>query len=297
MATALTILAPTHDRPEVLARVWPSWLRQEGIRQIVIVNDGGTRGYDSVFADIASACQARNVMLRVIETPKRLGAPAAKNAGLLGCTFDEILTTDDDIELPDDMVAKCRADRPAADGPVLVGPRVIYLRDGETHAAALKRARQETQPFFDLKKLTLCAWAHPGAVKEYPFVTAVALWPAELFRQGLRFHEGYGGNGYREESDPQLMAAQKFGAKVYLAPDAHCFHLPPGVAYARRGGQRRGGRLWFEYWVLKNNYVFLRRFSVYLKQSFGISPAASWLRLAMSRLSPARLARAFCKRG
>lgn len=297
MAAALTILAPTHDRPEVLARVWPSWLRQEGICQIVIVNDGSTGGYDRVFADIALACRARDVVLKVIETPRRLGAPAAKNVGLPECVCDEILTTDDDIELPDDMVAKCRAGRPAADGPVLVGPRVIYLRNGETHTAALERAGRETQPFFDMEKLILCAWAHPGAVKEFPFVTAVALWPAGLFRQGLRFYEGYGGNGYREETDPQLMAAQEYGAKVCLIPDAHCFHLPPDIAYARRGGQRRGGRLWFEYWVLKNNYVFLRRFSVHLKRNFGISPVAAWLRLAFSRLSLARLFRAFRKLG
>ena len=178
----VTIAAVSFMEP---SGIWNKPAVIRAIRQIVIVNDGGTRGYSSVFADMAYACQAQDVTLTVIETPKRLGAPAAKNAGLSECTCDEILTTDDDIELPDDMVAKCRADRPAADGPVLVGPRVIYLRDGETHTAALERARHETQPFFDMKKLILCAWAHPGAVKEYPFVTAVALWPAELFRQGL----------------------------------------------------------------------------------------------------------------
>ena len=288
MAPTLTILAPTHDRPEVLARIWSSWLRQDGVKEIVIVNDGGTGGYDEVFSKIASACETQNVTLKVLETPVRLGAPAAKNVGLAKCTCDEILTTDDDIELPEGMVARCRADRPSGDEPVLVGPRVIYLRDGETHAAALERVKQEAQPFLDMKKLILCAWAHPGAVTEYPFVTAVALWPNELFRKGLRFYEGYGGNGYREESDPQLMAALKFGAKVYLTPDAYCYHLPPGIAYARRGGQRRGGRIWFEYWVLRNNYLFLKRFSPYLKNSFAISPAASWLRLAMSRISPKR---------
>lgn len=297
MVPKLTILVPTHDRPEVLEKVWPSWLRQGGVKEIVIVNDGCTGGYHRVFSEIASACATQSISLKIVETPVRLGAPAAKNAGLAECTGDEILTTDDDIELPDGMVARCRADRPSGDGPMLVGPRVIYLRDGESHTAALERARQETQPFFDMKKLILCPWAHPGEVTEYPFVTAVVLWPAGLFRQGLRFHEGYGGNGYREETDPQLMAAQKFGAKVYLAPDAYCFHLPPGIAYARRGGQRRGGRLWFEYWVLKNNYVFLRRFSVYLKRSFGISPVASWLQLTLSRFSVARLARALSKRG
>lgn len=289
MAISLTILAPTHNRPEVLALVWPTWIQQEGVKEIIVVNDGSTISYDEVFKAMAIACESGNIKLKIIETSSRMGAPAAKNAGLAECTCDEILTTDDDILLPADMVARCRVDRPLLETPVLVGPRVIYLRDGETEEMSLLRSKQELQPYFDIKKLTLCAWAHPGTVREYPFITAVVIWPADLFRRGLRFFEGYGGNGYREESDPQLQAAKEFGAKVFLTPDAHCFHLPPSIAYAHRSGQRRGGILWFEFWVLKNNFVFLKRYSNYLNKFLGISPIPIWFRLAFSRVSLQRI--------
>ncbi len=297
MAPKLTILAPTHNRPDVLARVWPSWLIQDGVAEIVVVNDGSTDSYDRVFAELSKACRDHDVRLEIVVTPARLGAPAAKNAGLARCTGDEILTTDDDIILPKDMVRICRDHRPKADHPVLVGPRVIYLRDDEEDAQALARSDRETQGYFDMDRLLLCAWANPEKVTQFPFVTAVALWPATLFRDGLRFHESYGGNGYREESDPQLQAAMTYGAKVFLVPQATCFHLPPSIAYARKGGQRRGGRLWFEYWVVRNNLIFLRRFAPYLKREFGISPFRAWFWLAGSRVSPARVLKAFRVKG
>jgi len=289
MATSLTILVPTHNRPDVLEKVWPSWLGQEGLVQVVIVNDGSSDDYSQVLSDLYIACNELHVQLDIIETDTRIGAPAAKNLGLDKCIGSEILTTDDDILLPDSMVANCRKFRPNHSGPVLIGPRVIYLKDGEKEGEALARAENESRPYFDTRRLLLCPWANPGEVREYPFVTAIVLWPADLFQSGLRFYEGYGGNGYREETDPQLNAAMNFGAKIFLAHNAHCFHLPPEIAYAKKGGQRRGGRLWFEYWVLRNNFVFLKRFAPYLKGKFKIHPISTWLYLAASRLSPERI--------
>lgn len=293
MAISLTILVPTHNRPQVLALVWPTWTRQEGVKEIVVVNDGSTISYERVFHEMTVGCELHNIRLKIVELQERVGAPAAKNAGLIECTSEEILTTDDDILLPDDMVTRCRADRPRLASPVLVGPRVIYLKDGETNEQALKRASLEVLPYFDFKKLTLCAWAHPGGVAEFPFITAVVIWPADLFKKGLKYFEGYGGNGYREESDPQLHAAKDFDAKVFLTPDAYCFHLPPNIAYANKSGQRRGGVFWFEFWVFKNNYIFLKRFSKYLNTNFNVYPLFSWFYLAFSRISINRLLNLF----
>lgn len=293
MANTLTILVPTHNRPNVFALAWPTWLRQDGISEIVVVNDGSSESYDAVFDELRAACKVASVILKIINLPTRLGAPAAKNKGLLECSSDEVLTTDDDILLTNDMVAQCRLARPLMPCPVIVGPRVIYLKDDEKFANALERSAQENKPYFDYKKLVLCAWAHPGSVREYPFVTAVAVWPTVLFRNGLRFYEGYGGNGYREESDPQLMAAMRFGAKVFLTPDAHCFHLSPSVAYAQKSGQRRGGLFWFEYWVLRNNLIFLCRFSSFISHKFKVNPILSWLALLSSRFSVNRFVRKF----
>lgn len=296
MDAALTILAPTHDRPDVLDLVWPSWLKQSGIREIVVVNDGSAKDYTSVFARISEACRSRDVRFVPINNKTRMGAPAAKNLGLKCCTSDEILTTDDDIVLPDDVTSLCRQQRLKVGSNSIIGPRVIYLQDGELEASALHRSNQDTSEYFNRRSLTLVPWACAEDGRSFPFVTAVALWPRSVFARGLRYYEGYGGNGYREETDPQLAAQSEFGCKVYLASNAYCFHLAPAIAYANRSGQRRGGVLWFEYWVARNNFIFLWRHGAFLHLMHGINPYSAWISLLMERLSFRRLVKFFARR-
>ena len=292
---SLTILVPTHNRPDVLKRVWPSWLLQQGIAQIVVVNDGSTVDYTSVLAELEAECAANGIDLKIINVDMRRGAPAARNLGLSACTSEEIFTTDDDLVLAPDLIERCRAQRPERLVPVIVGPRVIYLKDDETQARADVRSKEDQCAYFRPGDLTLVPWVDPGSVLRTPFVTALTLWPRQLFDRGLRYCEHYGGNGFREETDPQLQAQTLFGAEIYLTPAAKAFHLPPAIAYSHAGGQRRGGRLWFEYWVHRNNAAFLRRNSSIIRKTAGRSPFSCWLSLLMNRvvLKPIRtLARA-----
>lgn len=288
-APSLTILAPTHDRPEVLDRVWPSWLEQQGLREIVVVNDGSARDYAAVFARMATACGARGVMFRPLVLPVRRGAPAARNAGLDLCTSDEILTTDDDVVLDARMVERCRAQRPSGAGAVIAGPRVVYLRDGEQQDEADRRSRADRSEYFRNGDLTLVPWVDPGRALQVPFVTAIALWPRSLFQRGLRYFEGYGGNGYREETDPQIRAQSSFDASVWFIPDAVSYHLPPAVAYADRSGQRRHGPLWFEYWVVANNLKFLHRHRQYFREVLGVSTWRCVLSMIRARFGARRV--------
>jgi glycosyltransferase involved in cell wall biosynthesis len=281
---SLTILVPTHDRAPVLARVWHTWLAQSGIVQVVIVDDGSRMDYASVFAELRAACEARAIELVVVRLEQRVGAPAARNAGLVRCTGDEILTTDDDILLGEGMVEACRRQRPESAGPVIVGSRVIYLRDDESHEAADARSRCDPRAYFRREDLTLVPWVDPGRPIDVPFVTAIALWPRVLFDRGLRYCEAYGGNGFREETDPQIAAQTGFGARVVLANEARAFHLPLSLAYAQGGGQRRHGRMWFEAWALRNNLRFVRRHARYLRERIARPPLACAASLAWSRL-------------
>lgn len=286
---SLTILVPTNDRPEVLARVWRSWLGQEGLAQVVIVDDGSVHDYTRVLADIDASLKQRSIELRVIRLAHRTGAAAARNMGLAACTSEEILTLDDDILLTSTVVADCRAARPASVDPVIVGPRVVYVQDHETEAEADARSGQDQRPYFDRSRLTLVPWVRPLEVLRVPFVTAVALWPRALFDHGLRYFEGYRGNGYREETDPQVQAQARHRAEVHFVPSAKVFHLPPRLAYAQKGGQRRYNLLAFEWHVAKNNALFLGRHGRFLSRRFGAKPVASWTMLSLSRLSPRRL--------
>jgi len=295
MAPTLTILAPTHDRPEVLARVWPTWMEQQGLAEIVIVDDGSTKDYQEVFREMSDACTARSICLKVLRNNERRGAPAAKNRGLEHCTSQEILTTDDDILLQKSMVTYCREERPQLSTPVIVGPRVIYLKDGESEDAALARANQDTSKYFNYRSLTLTPWVNTGEVKAFPFVTAVALWPAYLFKRGLRYYEGYGGNGYREETDPQLAACADYSAQIFLVPNALCFHLPPSLAYANRSGQRRGNRLWFEFWVHYNNAIFINRNRNAIKK-LSLAGYSCWISMIRDRLGIKKVLKYFSRK-
>jgi len=287
-APTLTILVPTNDRPEVLRSVWPTWLQQEGLTQVVVVDDGSEVDYSGVFDELSRACAARGVEFRAIRLVTRRGAPVARNAGLPHCKGEDVLTTDDDILLGPDMVSRCREARRELPPQSVCGPRVVYLRDDETEAAAEARSRADRRSYFDPATLTLVPWVTGSRPLQVPFVTAVALWPRSLFDRGLRYFEGYGGNGYREETDPQLRAQAEYGATVHFVPTATVYHLPPRLAYARKSGQRRMGLLAFEWHVLANNARFLRRHGALLRARFEIRALSAWFALLRTRISPLR---------
>ncbi len=289
----LAIVVPTYNRPKVLQLVWRSWLEQQGLEEIIVINDGSESDYSAVFSEIAEACSARKIRFKVVTMMQRVGAPAARNAGIAECNSSEILTTDDDIILGPDMVKACRDGKQGMEGHgVIIGARVIYVKDGETVQQAKARSDSDEKPYFCPSTLTIRPWARgSGEIQQLPFVSAVALWPRALFQAGLRYFEGYGGNGYREETDPQIVAQKRFSARVYLAPDAVCYHLPPSQAYSEKSGQRRGGLIWFEWWVFRNNALFLRRHADWLLASLGIKIITAQLALLKLRFAPARLLR------
>ncbi len=84
-----------------------------------------------------------------------------------------------------------------------------------------------------------------------------------LQRHGIGFHEVYEGNAFREETDPQIKLTL-MGGKIDYCSDCICFHLPHEVL--GNSGQRKKGLLWYEYWAIKNNFIFLRRYEDYFKQ-------------------------------
>ena len=287
MPVTVSLLVPTYNRAEVIAHIWKSWLAQPEVVQLVLVDDGSTQDYRPLLTVLAAACAERGVTLTYLRNDERQGSPAAKNRGIEHCTGEYVLTTDDDIELNADMthqLLEFTRQHPNA----VAGARVVYRRNDEDNAAALARSNGDARAYFRLPHLTLTPWVDTGAPLRTPFVTAVALWPRRYFKQGLRYFTEYGGNGYREETDPQLTVQHCYGAEVWYVPQACCYHLPPRLAYASASGQRRGGRLWFEYWVLRNNVTFLGRHAAYLRNTWNVSYGQALLALLGERFGPQR---------
>lgn len=286
---SISLLVPSYNRLHALELIWETWLAQTGLREIVLVDDGSTQDYAPFVATLTKAAATKNVRVCYIRHDSRRGAPASRNSGLSECTGDYILTTDDDIQLAPDMTALLMQVANQNYPRTIPGARVIYPKDGEQYKAAKARSDADKRDYFRLPQVLLNPSVNPGKNVRSPTVTAVALWPRDLFTKGLRWHEGYGGNGYREETDPQLVAQAKFGAAPWYVPSAECYHLPPSKAYIGNSGQRRGGALWFEYWVLRNNLLFWSRHGAYLSGQWGVPAWKGVASLAMTRFNPRRV--------
>lgn len=284
----VSLLVPTYNRAEVIARIWPSWLALPELAEIVLVNDGSTQDYSELIKTLATACERRGKRFVYVRNLVRMGSPAAKNKGLQECTQPFVLTTDDDIDLDSRMLSQMLTT--AAEHPgSLIGARVVYRKDGETCQQAHARSdREPATEYFNVEKLTVLPWLRLATPIRVPFVTAVALWPRTLFDKGLRWFEDYGGNGYREETDPQIEAQSGYGAEIWYDSAAVCYHLPPSEAYASKSGQRRGGFFWFEYWVVRNNWVFLTRHQQWLLETLGIRRRTAIFALISERFGPRR---------
>lgn len=294
---SISLLVPTYNRADVIARIQDSWMELRGLSQLVLVDDGSTQDYGPLVASLKEAGKAKGVEVVYLKSATREGSPAAKNKGLAYCTGNFILTTDDDITLDPDMAINLLAAGKHKGPKAVMGARVVYRKDGESEEEALRRAQLDHSTYFNARGLTVVPWSEQVEPVRTPFVTAVALWPADLFKQGLRYFTEYGGNGYREETDPQLTAQSTYGASVWYCANAICYHLPPSQAYGQKSGQRRGGWLWYEYWVMKNNVTFLRRHGKWLKNDWNISPTMAFMGLAWDRFGGPRWKALFRKLG
>lgn len=285
----ISLLIPTYNRADVIERIWESWFALQGVTQIVLVDDGSDQDYCALVRKLEAHAQQCGIAFVYLKRSSRDGSPVAKNEGLAQCTGDYIITTDDDITLASDMALELLK-QAAAKGPrAIIGARVVYRRNGESEQDALVRSQQDTSGYFNPAGLTIVPWAEHKIAIRTPFVTAVAMWPAVLFKEGLRYFVDYGGNGYREETDPQLTAQSQFQATIWYWAGAICYHLPPNQAYGQKSGQRRGGLLWYEYWVIRNNWTFLRRHHAWLKREWNVSAVTTFLGLINQRVGYPRV--------
>ncbi|WP_286277632.1 glycosyltransferase family 2 protein [Naasia aerilata] len=87
----MTVIIPTKDRPQLLARTLESVLTQDGVAvAVVVVDDGGAPG---ALAGVAALDDTR---VRVQRNEHSLGVAAARNIGLRHAATDWVAFVDDD---------------------------------------------------------------------------------------------------------------------------------------------------------------------------------------------------------
>lgn len=263
----VSLVVPTYNRAEALRVNLGMMLAMQDVAEVIVVNDGSTDDTLEVCAQFADE------RLRIISHPKNLGVARARNTGIEAAARTWVLFGEDDCRFPPDYatVLRLEAERYTAD---LVGAPLLHVSatDQQIPQIAATAPRQEKPSMEDVG-------VFPCQAIETPFLPARALVRRVVFEQ-IRFYEGFLVNGYREETDFFVQAARA-GFCCVLTPSTYCYQLDTW-----HGGQHNSSTLRYEYWALRNNWLFLRRHGSWLvEQGYIRGRMAAQLRFAWNRFA------------
>lgn len=253
----ISIILPTRNRSDDLAKVLPSYLVQKHLLEILIMDDSTRetcRGKNRLLARTDSRCV-------LIQEGPPLGLTGAKNRGIQLSRGEYVFFGEDDLILEPDHLQILWEHRQRHNADI-IGGRKIWLQKNEGTEEAQKRTRNKTGSPFDRFFIEFRSDC-PGLEDQWaPFLQTNALIKKTVFEKA-RFDEDYVGftKGYcwREETDFYL-SANSAGFKVFFCPHTASFNLP-----TRPGGTHHFGVWKREWWVLKNNYYLLRKHKAFLR--------------------------------
>lgn len=261
----ITGVLPTYNRGAALRVTIPLLLRIRGLTEIVAVEDGSTDDTRAVLDEFAGE------RLRVVAHDRNRGLPAARNTGALAATTPWVVYLEDDCGMPEDYaeVLLRVADREGAD---IVGAPWLNV-PADRYAAEVARRRAAPATAFTLETSVS---EFPPATVETPFLCALSLVRRDVVA-AVRYDEGLRVNAWREETDFYLRAVAA-GYKCVLTPETASWQA------GRWGGGAHPRVLRYEYWLLRNNWRFLKRHRAYLRAHGGVrSITAAQARLATAR--------------
>ncbi len=255
----ISIVVPTRNRAYTLKKVLPSYFAQDGVREVLLVDDAGDDDTATVAADIARSYP--DVTLKIVRHARRMGAAASRQDGAAAAAGQFVLFCDDDEYLEPGYAAECLRlllDR----GAGAVSGRRVYMLASETREQALRRFGNGMRHgrTFDYALCENVNGAIFEGVVSLPITNSNILTRRSHVEQ-FGFDPHYsGGNGYREESDFQ-MSLFLAGFPILASNDAHSVHLP--MTEVRTGGQRVQRMRKFLWSVRYNAYFLEKHYSRY----------------------------------
>jgi glycosyltransferase involved in cell wall biosynthesis len=247
----VSIVVATRNRSrDALAKA--QWaLAQKACAEAIFVVDGADDDTVPRLTELAGT----DARLRVLPLERRTGLPGARNVGIRAAISEWLLLIDDD-DLPSEGFLEALLSVAEAADATIVGAPWFNLTDGRDLEAFIATApRRPGGPALD----------RPGFFPERDWEVSLWFTVNALFRRSvfdeISFDRGYRGNYYREDTD-FLVSAARAGHRVVVTSLAYTF-LRKRVA----GGVDRRRKLVYEYWVLRNNWRFLRKHGRWLREA------------------------------
>jgi GT2 family glycosyltransferase len=245
-APSVSVVLPTYRRAAALESNFGTLLALDGVDELVVVLDGP----DPAAAEVLESFGDPRV--RVITLPERGGSQVARNAGIAAARGDWLLMSDDDCRLPPDYVTTMLAEAERHDADIVGAPWVLVF-DGDLDVeVAQARARPVTSI-----GLATPVTRFPTETVETPFLYSQVLVRRAVF-ESVHYDTSYKLNSWREETS-LFLDATRAGFKCVLTPLTYSFQVGDWDGGQRSGALRR------EFWILVNNWRFLRRHGDWLR--------------------------------
>ncbi|UFS62411.1 glycosyltransferase family 2 protein [Sulfurimonas sp. HSL-3221] len=249
----ITVVIPTRNRAYTLQKVAWSYYGQQGVNEIIFVDDCSEDDTGDVVKSLAQAYQ--HVTTKYLRHETRRGASAGRITGYENASNNYVLFGEDDAFLAADYTEKLMQKFDEHPGAGIVSGRIIYMLPGETAQEAGRRFGIGTamKPYLDQHTFMFNHHARLEGDFAVPFTHALFLTTKALL-------ESYGydpfyarGNGFREETDFQINAFVH-GTQIIVTNDTHCFHLHGSDVPS--GGQRANRFRQFYWKVYYTSYMY-----------------------------------------
>jgi glycosyltransferase involved in cell wall biosynthesis len=251
---SLSVVMPTHNRAHLVERACQRLLDDPAVGELIVVADGCG---DDTLARLGSFQSDRFTVLS--NSPGR-GPEVARNMGARKASGDWVAFVDDDDEFPADFFDALLRIGVEADADLVAAPwiHVAEGQDPQSHAEhALRTSNGPTarsSGVFPVPPWVDSVWINTNFVVR------------RRFSDLCEFNEGLRGNYWRDETDFGVSVARA-GGRVVVTNTTYSYMR----ARPRVGGIDRASTLKYEWFVLRNEALFLRRHGSWLLEKGYIS--------------------------
>jgi glycosyltransferase involved in cell wall biosynthesis len=258
----ITLIVPTRNRAHTLRLVGETFYRQDGVSEVIFVDDAGSDDSPAVIAELAGRFPA--IPTRVLRNGERRGAAFSRTLGFKTAANEYVLYCDDDVYLEPGYARTC-LEKLEKTGAAIVSGRLVHKRASQSAEAAIEEFGYGSSRRAPFKKL-FCEFRVEARFRgdlTSPLTHSVILTRKELLEK-YGYDSFYAkGNGYREESDFQLNAFIN-GHTILVTNDTHCVELS---RQENPSGGQRVGRLQRLFWnVYYTNYFYRKYYKRYAER-------------------------------
>lgn len=261
----VSIIMVTYNRPITLLSVIDSYINQQYINEIIVIDDGSTKSYEDFSKYCRNKCSERDILYIYHKNKENKGAAYARNVGLSFAHSRFVLWGEDDLYLDNNYVEMLHPyvnDMTAVFGAIYYDMSKDYspekkfkiIRDQQTAGIELMNWKT-IEGYFRL---------HEDNPIKCLFGHAVYIAPRQKYDL-IEIFNGYRVNGFREETDIQLQLGGK-GVQFLYCGFVECYHLKERIGDEKYGGQHKDPRFIQEIYYVLNNNLFLNRNYKYIKE-------------------------------